>query len=784
MLRHALLLAFRNFMRHRSSFFINLIGLATGLAGAILIFLWVNDEMSIDKLFEHDNRLFQVMEHQAYAEGLMTTVSTPGILAETLAEEVPEVQYAATIMWNDDYTLSVEDKGVKKEGNAVGADFFRIFSFDLIRGEPGNVLKDMNAIVLSESTALALFPSIDEALGKSLEVDRDEIYTVTGIYADMPVNSSFRSDFLTNFEKAKKEQDWLQTWSSNGPRTVVLLTEGADYLAVSEKIADFIKQRHEESHVQLFLKPYSERYLWGRYENGQLVGGRIDYVYLFSVIAIFILIIACINFMNLSTARASRRAREVGVKKAVGAERGALISQYLSESTLIAFLSLGISLVLVYLALPEFNLLTDKEISLRLTPPMLLACLGLTLLTGLLAGSYPAFYLSSFQPVQVLKGEIRTSLGEIWARRGLVVFQFTLSVILIVAVFVVYQQIQYVHSKNLGYDKDQLLYFGIDGRLEDQLEAFLSQARDLPGISAISSIGHGLVGRQNNTSGLQWEGKNPDERILFEHVRVNYGLMETIGVNLLEGRFFSEDYGADSTKLIFNQRAIEIMGMTDPIGQKIRMWDEYDFEIIGVVENFHFQSLHEEMNPLFFRLVPDGTWLIMAKLEAGREKEALGQLGAFYEKFNPGFTFDFDFLDEQYALMYAAEQRVASLSKYFAAIAILISCLGLLGLAAFTADRKKKEIGIRKVLGASAGNIMVLLTRDFTRLVLVSLLIGLPVSYFVISSWLNRFAYRIELNPWFFLLAGVLVLAISWITVSSQAIRSATINPKECLREE
>ena len=784
MIRHAMLLAFRNFMRHKSSFFINLIGLSTGLAGALLIFLWVQDEMSMDKFFDNNDRLFQVMEHQQYAEGIMTTLSTPGVLAETLAEEIPEIQYAATVMWNDDFTLSVGEKSLKKEGNSVGTDFFQIFSYDLIRGEPGQVLQDLNAIVLSESTAKNFFPTVDQALGKSIEIDHDEIYTITGIFADMPLHSSFKIDFLTNYEKKKKEQTWLTSWGNNGPRTVALLGQGADPVAVTEKIADFVKKRNEQSNVELFLKPYSERYLRGRYENGQLVGGRIDYVYLFSIIAIFILIIACINFMNLSTARASRRAKEVGVKKAVGAERGALVGQYLSESTLIAFLSLMLSLVLVRLALPEFNLLTDKEISLHLTPAMILGCLGLTLLTGLLAGSYPAFYLSSFRPVQVLKGEIRTFAGEVWARRGLVIFQFTLSVILIVAVFVVYQQIQFVHSKNLGYDKDQLIYFGIDGRLEDQLESFLEQARRLPAVSGISSIAHALVGRQNNTSGLNWEGKDPEARILFEHVRVNYGMLETIGVQLKDGRFFSREYGADSTKILFNERAIEIMGMEDPVGKKIRLWDEYDMEIIGVVEDFHFQSLHEEMNPLFFRLDPENTWLVMAKLAAGHEKEGIAQLSGFYESFNPGFTFDFDFVDEQYALMYAAEQRVASLSRYFAGIAILISCLGLLGLAAFTADRKKKEIGIRKVLGATAGNIIVLLTRDFTRLVLVALVIGLPVSYFMIHNWLQRFAYKIDLNPWFFLGAGALVLAISWITVSSQAIRSATINPKECLREE
>jgi hypothetical protein len=552
---------------------------------------------------------------------------------------------------------------------------------------------------------------------------------------------------------------------------------------VSSKIADFVKNRNEQSNVTLFLQSYSENYLHGRYEDGKLIGGRIEYVRLFSIIAVFILLIACINFMNLSTARASLRAKEVGVKKAVGAHRGALIRQYLTESTVIAFAAFVVAIFLVWLFLPRFNLITDKEISMAISPGMALGFVAVLLLTGLLAGSYPALYLSSFKPVAVLKGEIRSSLGELWARRGLVVFQFTLSIILIVAVSVVYRQIQYVQTKNLGYDKEHLIYFSMNGRLEDQRDAFLAEAKTLPGIASISTIGHDLIGRQNNTSGLNWPGKDPESRILFENVRVNYDLLETIGVKMKEGRTFSRQFGADTSKIILNEAAIKVMGLDDPIGQQVRLWDEQDLEIIGVVKDFHFQSLHEKVNPLFFVVNPENTWMVMARLEAGRTQEAVANLQKFYESFNPGFAFDFEFSDEQYAKQYAAEQRVASLSKYFAGFAILISCLGLFGLAAFTADRKKKEIGIRKVLGATVANIVTLLTRDFTRLVLVAILLGLPIAYFVTGQWLERFAFRIDLTVWYFLLAGVLVLLISWLTVGSQAFRSANIDPKECLRD-
>ena len=645
-------------------------------------------------------------------------------------------------------------------------------------------MTEINGIVLTRSIAEALFGSTREAMGKTLELDHEDPFLVTGVLEDIPATSSLQFEFLLSWELYKKENEWVNTWGNNGPTTIALLREDADPSFVNEKIADFIKKRNDESNVTLFLKSYTERYLYGRYENGKEAGGRIEYVRLFSIIALFILAIACINFMNLSTARASRRSKEVGVKKAVGAEKQYLIRQFLGESTLISLLSLFLAILLVITFLPQFNIITEKEISLGFDPKIWAAILGLTLFTGLLAGSYPALYLSSFKPVEVLKGRISNSWGELWARRGLVVFQFTLSMILIVAVLVIYRQIQFVQTKNLGYEKENLIYFSREGRTSEQHETFLYEAGQLPGIASISSIAHDLIGRQNNTSGLDWDGKNPDDLILFENVRVNYGLLETIGVELAEGRFFSKDYGADSSKIIFNEKAIEIMGFEDPIGKKITLWEEYELEIIGVVKDFHFQSLHESMNPLFFKLDTELPWNIMARLEKGREKEAIDNLTAFYESYNPGFSLDFEFIDEQYAQQYKAEQLVGTLSKYFAGFAILISCLGLLGLAAYTADRKKKEIGIRKVLGASTQQIVLLLTGDFTRLVLISILIGLPLSYFLTHNWLEQFAYKIELGGWFFFLAGLLTLFISWLTVSSQAYRSAQIDPQECLKSE
>lgn len=785
MLRHAVKMAFRNFRRHKSAFFINVIGLAAGLACALLIFLWVYDELQVDQFHEKSDRLYRVLEHQQYKEGVMTTWSTPGLLAQTLAEEIPEVEHAATIMWPMKQTLTVEDKNIKVTGYHAGEDFFRIFSFDLFEGQPETVLKDPEAMVISRTTAEKLFGSAENAMGKTVEFEHRKFYSVTGIFEDVSKYSSLKFDMVTSYSDYLKENDWLRSWGNNSPPTIITLKEGSDPLAVDQKIANFVKERSENSNVTLFLKPFAESYLYGRYENGKLTGGRIEYVRLFSIIAIFILLIACINFMNLSTARGSRRAKEVGVKKTFGVDRASLIYQYLTESVLMAFISLILSVLLVVIFLPKFNLLTDKEISLSLSPYLFGAFLLITLITGLLAGSYPALYLSSFKPAIVLKGELKSTLGELWARRGLVIFQFTLSIILIISVVAVYQQVKYVMNKNLGYDKDQLVRFQVDGKIEDATDAFLTEALRLPGVENISTVAHNLVGQQNNTSGLNWEGKDPNDRILFEHIRVNYDLLETIGVELKQGRFFSREFGADTSKIILNEAAIKVMGFEDdPLGKVITLWGERQMEIIGVVKDFHFESLHDVISPLFFRLTPDDTYVVMARLEAGRQQEALTSLQGLYERFNSGFPFEYEFVDEQYARQYAAEQRVASLSQYFAGFAILISCLGLFGLAAFTGEIRRKEIGVRKVLGASVFNMVLLLTRDFTRLVLISILIGIPIAYLLVDNWLDRFQFKIGLPWWFFAGAGILVLVISWLTTSSQAFVAASVHPNECLRDE
>ncbi len=785
MLKHNILLFYRNVVRNKSYFFINLIGLSAGLVCTLLIYLWVRDELRMDKFHEKDARLFQVMEFQQYADEIMTTTSTPGILAETLKEEIPEIEYAATTTWINPSTMSIKEHNVKANGFYVGPDFFNIFSYHLIEGNPDKVLQDKLSMVISRQLARKLFGSEENAVGKMVEFQHKESFQVSGIFEEVPTSSSFQFDFVLSFERFKDDNEWVTEWGNNGPSTYVVLRDGSDASMVTDKIKDFIKPRSEDSNVTLFLKPYSENYLYGRYDNGKQTGGRIEYVQLFSIIAIFILIIACINFMNLSTAQASRKAKAVGIKKSVGAQRQSLILQYLSESLLTSLIALILALTIVWLFLPHFNVITQKKISLSVNDLELITWFSaITLLTGIIAGSYPAVFLSGFKPAAVLKGVVQGSWGELWARKGLVVFQFFLSVILIVSVLVIYKQIDFVQSKNLGYNKEHLIQIPIEGKVAGNVSTFIQEVKKIPGVVNASSLGHSMLGRNNNTSGLEWEGKNPTDNILFENITVNYGLIETMGIEMIEGRSFSEDYSTDTSKVIFNEAAIRVMNMKDPIGKSINLWGEYKLEIIGVVKDFHFQSMHEIVNPLFFRLLPDATWNVAIRMEAGREKETLDALANFYANYNPGFSFEYKFQDQEYAKMYSAEQRVATLSGYFASMAVLISCLGLFGLAAFTAERRLKEIGIRKALGSSSANIVILLSGDFTKMVLLSIFIGIPASYWLLNKWLERFAFHIELSSWYFISAGVIALVIAWTTVAWQAIKAAGVNPVKCLRSE
>ena len=789
MFRHNFLLTYRTFKRYKTTFFINLVGLSTGLACALLIYLWIHDELNMDKFHEKDEQLYQVMENWSFDTGIRTAFETSGPMADLLREEMPQVEYVAAVgpvFWPgfDSFTLSIGEKNIKAAGQYVGKDYCNIFSYELISGNKDQVLADKNSIVLSEELAIRLFNSTQAAIGQAVEFQHEQEFIVSGIFKGTPAHSSVQFDFMMSFEKLKDIKPWVDSWGSTGPLVFVILKKGTNVEHFNNEFAAFVKERFgADTDRTAFLQRYSDRYLHGTYENGVQTGGRIEYIRLFSIIAIAILVIACINFMNLSTAKATRRLKEIGIKKVVGAGRGTLIFQHVGESILMALLSLVVASLFVILFLPLFNQITGKQLSLDLDYYMILSALAITLLTGLIAGSYPAFHLSGFQPIGILKGRLNASVGELWARKGLVIFQFTLSIILIVSVGVVYKQIEFVQDQNLGYDRENIIWFNIEGRLKGNTDTFLSEARKIPGVVQAAATAHSMIGHNWSMQGMEWEGNPPNDQITFQIAGVDYDFLEMMGIEVKEGRSFSKEFGTENEKIIFNEAAIDAMGLTDPVGKKVKTFMG-EKEIIGVVKNFHFESFHEELKPLFFVLLPGGINKIMVKIEAGKEKETLAGLQSFYETYNPGFVLDYRFLDDTYQAQYVAEQRVSTLSKHFAGIAVLISCLGLFGLAAFTAERRLKEIGIRKILGSGVFGIIRLLSGDFTKMVLIAILIALPLSYFIVSKWLESFAYRIELAWWLFAGSGLVALLIAWLTVSLQTLKAAMVNPVECLKDE
>lgn len=773
------------------SFLINLIGLSTGLACSLLIYLWVLDELSVDSFHENDANLYEVMENQEQSGTITTQRATPDPLAEALLEEMPEINMAVTVVpsdWFGKIPLTIGEKKVKEEGQFVGKDFFKMFSFELIQGDKNKVLSDKKSIVISESLAEKLFGQTDNVMGESIVWElagNQEEHVISGVFKDLSANTTEKFSFLIPYEAFKdlsKKIERPMTWDNHGPYTYLLLDNGAKKESVDNKIKYFLNSKISGSHTTLFLKPYSKNYLYGDYENGQEIGGRIEYVQLFSMIAVFILIMACINFMNLSTAKAMRRTKEIGIKKAMGASRKSLIIQYLSESMVMTIISLFIGLLIAAMCLPEFNELTGKNLEISFNGSFILLILTITIFTGLVSGSYPALYLSSFDPAVVLKGALKRSSSELLARSGLVIFQFALSVLLIVAVVVVYKQVSFIQTKNLGYNKDNIIYFSKEGRANESLDAYLSELKRIPGVKDATSIAQNFIGNESTTADISWEGKGSENIINFSSINANYDLVETLEMKMKLGRSFSKKYTSESTKIIFNETAIKVMGLKDPIGATVKLWGE-KFQIIGVVKDFHFESFHEEVKPLFIRFAPDETMTIMAKIEAGKEGNAVGLIESFSQDFT-GYPCEYHFMDDDFQEQYSSENQVAKLSQYFAVLAILISCLGLFALASFTAERRKKEVGIRKTLGSSNLQIILLLSKDFTIIVLISLVISLPLSYFLVVKWLASFAYRIDLQWWFFAGAGLIALLIAWTTVGIQAYKAAKVDPINSLKAD
>ncbi|MEM9142512.1 MAG: ABC transporter permease [Bacteroidota bacterium] len=643
MLKHNVLLFFRNIKKNKIGFLINLIGLSTGLACALLVYLWASHEMAMDKFHKNDARLFQVFRNVPGVEGdLVTHDSNSSLMLTALQQEFPEVERATAVFEMETHAmLESGEKKIRAMGHIASADYFKMFSYPLILGNENDALKDANSITISSNLANRFYGEGKDPIGQVIrlthgEEEIDAVFTVSGVF-ETPKNASERFEFLLPYDKFLQLRDPKYIhWGSNGSSMYAMLKPGVDIDDFNKKIKGFIKTKSEKNRATVFLGQYSENYLKGRFENGKRAGGRISYVFLFSLIAVFVLKIACINFMNLSTARASRRLKEVGIKKAVGASRVSLVFQFITESLLLSFFSLICAVVWVMALLPWFNGITGKTLQFALEGPVLMGILGISLFTGLVSGSYPALYLSKFNPVKVLKGRINTAFGELLVRKGLVIFQFSISILLIVAVAVIYKQLAFMQSKNLGYNKDNVLVIEREDALISNMEVFLEEARQLPGVLNASYMMGSMTNFDNSSRGHSWPGQTEEsKRLTFWHSHVGPELIETLGIEMAQGRSYANENNTGDSKIILNETAVKQMGLKDPIGTVINMRGP-NREIIGVVKDFNMQSLYEEIRPMALLLKNEWINTLVVKIKAGEEKSTIDGLHRLYTEFNPG----------------------------------------------------------------------------------------------------------------------------------------------------
>ncbi|MCE7996400.1 MAG: FtsX-like permease family protein [Roseivirga sp.] len=802
MFKHNLLITLRNVKRDFSSFIINLLGLVTALTTSLFIYLWITDEASVNDFHIKGDRLYQVFLNEPTPYGVETDPGTQVQLAGTLKDEFPEVDQSAAVIpyeWFDGEKFVLSDGGERftsSRNQFATKDYFQLFSFNIIRGNQAALLNDKRSVVISAELADRLFKSYD-AVGKTLEwlhEDYGGLYQVSGVFETLTSSSTQQFDAVFHFDIIKEDEgdSWLE-WTESDPSTFVTLKPKANPELFNDKLSKLVKSKNNNLQSYLFAQPFPDTYLYDRFENGIPVGGRISYLKLFGLIAVFILLIASINFMIMSTARASKRMKEIGIKKAMGAERAHIAMQYLIESVSITMIALIISLALTWLFLPQFNQMAGKQISMDLDPELILYLILAAITTGVLAGSYPALYLSGFNPVRALKGQLSKSLNGQITRKTLVVFQFAISTILTVAVIVVSQQINLIQSKDLGFDKENLIWFtmgktdsekngGVDGLSPERIESFLQLLNNTPGVQHSSNFAHNVLGAYGTTTGLSWDGKDPAVNALFAQIAGGYEFIETMGMEMKVGRSYSRDFSSDLDKIILNETAMAAIGYENPIGKSINLWGQ-DREIIGVVKDFHIDMLYQDIKPAFISLSSnDFASQVMVRMSAGDHKATIDRIKQVYEDyFIAGIPFEFQFLNEDYQRFYAREFRAGVFTQYATAIALFITCLGLVGFASFTLQRRLKEIAIRKVLGSTPWQVLALLFRSFLILVLTAMVIALPASFFISKSWLDTFAYRVDLEIWFFLVAGLSVMLITIATVGYQTLRVSRTNAVEHL---
>jgi putative ABC transport system permease protein len=785
MFRNYLKVALRNIWRRKGYSFLNITGLSVGMASAILILLWIFNEVSYDRFHDKKDRIYQAWNRGVFDNKLQCWNSTPKILAPTLKLEFPEIESVArvTSRW---FVTRTGDKKVSSSAVITDPAFLNIFTFPMKYGDPNTALDGVYSIVITEKMAVKMFGD-EAALNKVITIDSNN-YTVTGVLHDLPVNTQFNFELILPWSFMKRTGDDDEDWGNNSVETYVLASAGTSNEMINRKIKDVtIDHSNGAEQQEVFLHPLTKLYLYSRFENGKVAGGRIELVRLFGIVAAFILLIACINFMNLTTARSETRAKEVGIRKVAGAHRSLLIGQFLGESVLISLISGVIALMLVHISLPAFTELVNKPLVVPYENAYFWsAAVVFILITGAIAGSYPAFFLSSFKPVSVLKGTFKKSFRAVNPRKVLVVVQFSFAIILIICTFIIVQQIRHAQERDAGYDKSQLVYHWMAGDLYDKYPLVKSELLASGVATHVTKTSGTLAEGMSDTWGIQWKGKAANDKTDFDRFIQDEGLVSTAGLELISGRDMDlKNYKTDSFAMILNESAAKAMGFENPIGQIVKDMGR-DFHVVGVVKDFVLGSPYQRTRPMVIEGAGTNWFNIILIRFSDRRKlnENLAQMEKIFTRHNPAYPFEFHFSDEDYATKFADGQRMARMSALFAILTIFISCLGLFGLASYMAATRIREIGIRKVLGASVVRITSLLSIDFIKLVVIAILIAVPLAWLLMNQWLQDFDYRIQIRWWIFALAAGLSLLIALLTVSYQAIRAANTNPTKSLRSE
>lgn len=782
MIRNFFKIAIRNLWRSKGFSFINITGLAIGLASAMLIALWIYNEVTFDRFHKNDSQIYQVWNRGTFDNKLECWTSVPKILGPTLKLEYPALENVVrtSSRW---FVTRTDDKKVSSSALIADSTFLKMFSFPMIKGNINTALNSTYSLVITEKMATKMFGNAD-ALNKVITIDSNN-FTVTGVLKNLPSNTRFDFEMILPWSYMTKTGQDDHNWGNNSVNTYVQLQAGADPVRVDREIQNVTKKHSGGVEQQeIFLHHISNWHLYSRFENGKIVGGRIELVVMFGLIACFILLIACINFMNLSTARSEKRAKEVGVRKVSGAVKSQLIGQFLGESVLTACIAGIFAALILMLCLPSFNLLVAKQLVLPVGNIYFwLIAVAFVLVAGLIAGSYPAFFLSSYKASSVLKGSFKKSHAVINPRKILVVLQFTFAIILVISTIIVTQQIKHAQKREAGFEKGQLVYVWLSGELYDRYPMVKSELLRSGIAASVTKTNAPMSASFSNTWGYQWAGKAPNDKTVINTFVQDEGLVTTAGLKLLMGRDMDlKQYPTDSTAILLNESAVRVMGFKDPIGQIVRDQD-VNYRVVGVIKDFVLESPFAQIAPMVIHGAHSNWFnIINIKLAPGYDvAKAIDVMGKIYAKYNPEYPFEYHFVDDDYKRKFDETQQLGTLTTVFAGLTIFISCLGLFGLAAYMAQNRIKEIGVRKVLGASVFNITTLLSKDFLLLVMISLLIASPVAWFVMNAWLQDFTYRINIEWWVFALAGLISVLIALLTVSYQAIRAAVANPAKSL---